>query len=235
MQVLFDGLQQKLAASLQMDKTLAHPVAKGDATEADWKSLLELQLPARYQVDRGFVIDARGKESQFIDLIVFDRQYCPVLFKHSGQSYIPAEAVYSVFEIRPNLSKENVAYAGEKASSVRVLQRTSAPIVHAGGRHRPRKPFEIPAGLLTLDSDWTPPLGASFEKALFTRDKSRRLNLGCCLNHGAFVATYRRTRAEARFSKRETALVSFFLSLIEALQTRGTVPAMDLSVWGKDL
>ena len=235
LRLLFGGLQKKLLESLNMDRSLSHSVAKGDASEADWHGLLEQQLPSRYQVDRGFVVDADGKVSDFIDLIIFDRQYCPLLFKHRGQTYVPAESVYAVFEVKQSLSRNTVRYAGDKAASVRRLRRTSAVISHAGGTYKPRKPFRIPAGLVVLESSWSPPMGKTLLQALSALDADQRLDLGCCLKHGAFVVTYKRDKLKTDISHAETALVSFFLSLLTRLQRLGTVPAMDLSAWGKGL
>jgi hypothetical protein len=42
------------------------------------------------------VVDSNGDFSQQIDVLVFDRQYSPLIFEYEGQTVIPAESVYAV-------------------------------------------------------------------------------------------------------------------------------------------
>jgi hypothetical protein len=59
--------------------------AKGDASEDVWLELLADHLPHRYRVANGIIIDADGRESHYIDIIVYDRQYTPTRnFSHAG-------------------------------------------------------------------------------------------------------------------------------------------------------
>lgn len=201
---LFHGLQTELAARLTHNRAaIAHPSAKGDAAELDWKAMLAGYLPARYTVDKGFVLDSNGRISDQIDLIIYDRQYSPLLFNHAGARYVPAESVYAVFEVKQELTRGNFAYAKEKAASVRSLTRTSASIVHAGGRYDSAKVFEIQAGIVCLDSGWDPAFGRPFEETLTNSAASERINIGCALRHGGFDVTYeptRKTHSSSSFS-----------------------------------
>jgi hypothetical protein len=79
------------------------------------------------------VIDADGRESDYIDVIIYDRQFTPPVF---NKLYIPAESVYAVLEAKQTLNRESVIYAARKAQSVRLLRRTAAEIVDARGRLR---------------------------------------------------------------------------------------------------
>ena len=150
LQKLFNSLQDQLETNLRAgQKALSHPVATGDSTELDWVNALKDHLPHRYQVSNGFVIDSKGKKSEQIDVVIYDRQYTPLLYNKNEQRFIPAESVYAVFEVRQTLNRKNVLYAGKKASSVRRLYRTSAEIYHAGGKLEPKQPFPIVGGLET--------------------------------------------------------------------------------------
>jgi hypothetical protein len=60
-------------------------------------------------------------------------QYTPSLLDQQKHRYVPAEAVYAVFEVKPSINWDYLIYAGEKADSVRILERTSIEIPHAGG------------------------------------------------------------------------------------------------------
>jgi hypothetical protein len=222
---LFRDLQEKLASTLKATRrSFWHPVAKGSATEKDWLGVLE-QLPSRYQIAQAFVVDADGNCSDYIDLVVYDRQYCPILFTHQGEHYIPAESVYAVFEVKQSLNKEHLEYASAKIASVRRLRRTSAPIQTAEGEWKPRQLFDVLGGFLATSADWTPPFGSPFDQTLSALPKDGQIDLGCVIEVGAFELDDGKTRT----STSETALVSFFLSLLQRLQKCGTVPAIDLA------
>ncbi len=234
---LFLGLQQQLLTKLDTGRrVIGHPGAKGDASELNWIEMLRSYLPERYAVEKAFVLDCDSHLSQQIDVVVFDRQYCPLLFAQGGAKYVPAESVYAVFEVKQTLDKETVGYAAEKAGSVRRLRRTSVPIVHAGGVSAPRKPFPIIAGLLALESGWRSGLGPSFVKMIRGLPEDSQLDLGCALRHGGFEITYPEAGIpHIAQSTGQTALVFFFLRLLQQLQRRGTVTAMDLSEYGRGL
>ena len=54
-----------------------------------------MYLPHRYQAETAHVVDSRGAFSQQIDVVVFDRQYSPFIFKFQRQTIVPAESVYA--------------------------------------------------------------------------------------------------------------------------------------------
>ncbi len=126
-------IQQRLAI---VRKSFNHPGTKGDASEGIWIDLLEKYLPKRYQSATAHVVDSLGNFSHQIDVVVFDRQYSPFIFNYEGQTIIPAESVYAVFEAKQAANAEMVAYAQEKVTSVRRLHRTSLPIPYAKGTYR---------------------------------------------------------------------------------------------------
>ncbi len=234
---LFQGLQIQLEASLRAAReVIAHPGAKGEASELNWLRMLTDHLPARYHVSKAFVIDSAAQISDQVDIVIYDHQYSPLLFKQDGALFVPAESVYAVFEVKQELNKENIAYAGAKTASVRRLRRTSVPIPHAGGTFSPRQHFPILAGILSLDSTWKPPLGDSLTQALQALSKDARLDLGCALLKGAFDAFYSNSDPPSlKRSAPDSALVFLFLRLLQRLQQLGTVPAIDLGEYGREL
>ncbi len=234
---LFIGLQKQLEAHLQTEREIvAHPGAKGATAEANWKAMLNDHLPSRYGVSKAFVIDSGGGLSEEIDLVIHDRQYSPLLFNRDGALYIPAESVYAILEIKQELDKGTVAYAGEKAASVRALKRTSAPVPHAGGVFEPRTPSEILAGIVALESSWKPPFGDSLLDLLRGSTRETRLEFLCALRHGACQVQYVDDgTVVTHTSAPDTGLVFFFLRLLGRLQSLGTVSAIDVTEYGKSL
>jgi hypothetical protein len=175
---LLSGLHDDIQNRLQIvRKSLAHPGTKGDGSENVWLELLQKYLPQRYQAAKAHVVDSKGVFSEQIDVVVFDRQYSPFIFHYEGQTIIPAESVYAVFEAKQTINASLVAYAREKVASVRRLHRTSLPIPYAKGTYPAKPLIPIYGGLLTFESDWTPAFGDPFSGALgdgSVSDSSRR-------------------------------------------------------------
>jgi hypothetical protein len=234
LRTLFLGLQNNLVAELETSRgSINHPGAKGNATETNWIAMLEKYLPKRYQVSTAFVIDSKGGMSEQQDIVIYDRQYSPFLFNHSGALYIPAESVYAVLEVKQNLTAGHVKYAGEKIKSVRDLHRTNGAITHASGKiDKPRDLFSILGGLLTLESDWSPAFGDAFATSLKSLPGEGRINIGCSLKNGSYSISYN-TAGEptAEIKDGDIVLLSFFLRLLAELQALGTVPAIDIAAY----
>src|SRR5690606_10021100 len=90
--------QTCLVASLKSSQRITHPGDRGEVNEQHFIEFLRRYLPNRYTVEKAIVIDSLGKVSQSIDIVVFDRQYTPTLLDNDKHRYVPAEAVYAVFE-----------------------------------------------------------------------------------------------------------------------------------------
>jgi len=97
--------------------------------------------------------------------VIFDRQYSPFIFAFQGQKIIPAESVYGVFESKADFkmpisfvtharSPQVCGTSTEQASQYR----------NAGGTYEPKTPMPILGGILTFESDWSPPLGEPLQR-----------------------------------------------------------------------
>jgi|SRR5580765_1739058 len=224
---LHEDIQHRLATAR---RTFAHPDTKGDASENVWRELLQTYLPRRYQSETAHVVDSKGTFSEQIDVVVFDRQYSPFIFRYEDQTIIPAESVYAVFEAKQTINAEQVAYAKKKAESVRRLHRTSLPIPYAGGVYPPKPLTHIMGGLLTFESDWNPPLGESMTAALKDGDAQSRLDLGCIAAHGIFGCDSTDCYTITPQTKPATA---FLFELIARLQNTATVPMIDIGAYAQ--
>jgi hypothetical protein len=220
-------LQLKLRRAAQ---SINHTGTHGGVSESHWIEVMRAYLPDRYKVDSGFVIDSRGCRSEQIDIIIFDRHFTPTLLDQQHHRYVPAEAVYAVFESRPEINKSNLEYAGSKAASVRHLYRTSIRITHAGGHYEPRLLFPFVAGIVASRAGWADGLGATFREVLPQVGDSR-LDCGCCLVSGAFDVF----AGELSISPADTALIHFLFRLLGKLQSLGSVPAIDWSAYAEVL
>lgn len=230
---ILDGLQARLEGELRGNRVaLAHPGARGEASEDDWLRVLKAHLPHRYQADRAFVIDSHGSCSEQIDLVIYDRQYSPLLFNQANQLYVPAESVYAVLEVKQDLSREHVRYAAAKAESVRRLHRTSAPIPYVEGAYKARPLPPIVAGILTYQSSWTPAFGEPLRQVLSELETDQQLNLGCALVHGTFETRYREGGGvDVTMIEGTRSLVQLLMRLLKQLQALATAPAIDYEAY----
>src|SRR6266403_3773644 len=224
---LHDDIENRLAIAR---KTFGHPTTKGDASEQVWLEMLRTYLPQRYQVAKAHVVDSLGTFSEQIDVVVFDRQYSPFIFNYQGQSIVPAESVYAAFEAKQAINADQVSYAQGKVASVRRLHRTSLPIPHAGGTYPAKIPARILGGLLTFESEWSPPLGQPLTEALRKGEPDGRLDLGCIAAHGTFGCDEKDCYTMVPQGKPATA---FLFELIARLQATATVPMIDIRAYAK--
>lgn len=250
---LLENVHNEIANTLKMAREcLAHPTTKGDATEDIWLEILRRYLPLRYQVEKGFVIDSSGKISDQIDIIIFDRQYTPMVFELKGAKLIPAESVYAVFEVKQTISKEYLDYAYEKIKSVTDLYRTSGYIMNTsvenikrddnGGDEQDTKflpnhktePKHILGGILTLTSTWrntdAPIIGHILKdklNELENKEKDKaRLDIGCIAECGYF---YYQTNTDVILERLDLKEVGH-KNMKTFLEERGT----DSTQWGVD-
>ena len=226
---IFRRVQQEMLAQLSVGRLFEHASTAGAATEHHWLQLFDRYLPKRYRAAPAFVIDSNGRRSRQIDIAIFDNLYTPPLFPHASGIHLPAESVYAVFEVKPTFSRQWLRDAAEKAASVRSLRRTSVSVI---GRSASSPP-PILAGLLATTSVWTP---ETF--AVNLRRARRDLDIGCCLEHGAFEASgagdlLARSGVACRISSPDESLVFFIIRLLDRLRAMGTAPAIDWSQYLK--
>lgn len=212
-------------------KLIAHSGEKGAATEEIWRMLLRRHLPARYKVDTGFIVDTAGTFSEQIDIIIFDRQYSPLVFELGSRKIFPAESVYAVFEVKQTIDAELILYARQKLGCVRRLHRTNLPVRDLSGNPVERPLLRILGGVLSLESEWNPPFGNAFKAALDApSDGDDRLDLGCVASRGWF-----NTGDGVNVKEGKTSATAFLFHVISRLQQAGTVPMIDMSAYAAHL
>lgn len=246
---LFNGLQKQMSAQLNTNREfIEHPGSKGDALENAWIEWLRKYLPNRYCVDKAIVIDHEGNTSQQMDIVIYDNWFTPFIFNQNGFYYIPAEGVYAVFEVKPDI-QGNIAYAGEKIESVRLLKREAASFINGGNIYPPRSLTKIIGGILcstnSVKNDTT------IEKHMKALENLKSIDLGCIADYGSFYIDYnpnkeitdvgqdayldfysKRKFNKIKFSNTDHSFVTFFMQLTRYLQQAiGTIPAINLNAY----
>lgn len=255
---LFSGLQQQMVSQLNTNREfITHPGSKGDALENAWIEWLQKYLPNRYSVDKAIVIDSNGNTSHQMDIVIYDNWFTPFIFSQNGFHYIPAEGVYAVFEVKPDIQgsvkkKTFIEYAGEKIESVRTLKRTSTSMINSGKTFPARPLTKIVGGILASTNTFTQKDNQTIEKHIEALKGFKGIDFGCIADYGSFYVNYngeesqditdiddryidyykKRKVEDIHFSRRENSLVSFFLQLTRYLQQSiGTVAAIDLQAY----
>lgn len=259
---LFTGLQSQMMAQLNTNREfITHPGSKGDSLEDTWIEWLRKYLPSRYCVDKAIVIDSTGQLSDQMDLVIYDQQYTPFVLNQNGIHYVPAEGVYAVFEVKPDLSGSvsapdgtitYIEYAGRKIESVRKLKRTSTSIIDRGKKHDPRPLTKIIGGILASTNSIKKK--ETLEGHIKSLTGLKGMDMGCAVEDGAFVVNYlgeedvkltdfmaritdyydKRTIEEIEYSRADISLISFFFQLMRYLQQSiGTIAAIDLGEYAK--
>ncbi len=258
--LLFEGLQSQMISQLSTNRQfITHPGSKGDALENAWIDWLRTYLPNRYSVDKAIVIDYEGNTSHQIDIVIYDNWFTPFVFSQNGFHYIPAEGVYAIFEVKPDIkgSAENgrnyIQYAGEKIESVRKLKRTSTSMISSGVKLSARPLTKIVGGFISTTNTYTHKDNNTIEKYIKENAGFKGIDIGCIADYGSFHVNYKgeedtklnnpsdfskrysdyyqkRTFNKIIFSDKGNSLVSFFLQLTRYLQQAiGTIPAIDLN------
>jgi hypothetical protein len=229
----FASEQNCLIAHLRSSKRIDHAGDRGEVNEQHFIDFLRSYLPNRYTVEKAMVLDSEGAVSESIDIVVFDRQYTPTLLDNKKHRYVPAEAVYAIFECKAKINTEKLKDAAKKAASVRKLKRTSVPIPHAGGVHSPKELFPLIAGILAIDVEWSDGLGSSFLGAHAKLPINGYLDCGFAAT-GACFDTFAGPQAYT-FGPTDNALAYFAFRLLSKLQSLATVPAVDWMAYANQL
>ena len=212
---VFRRVQHEMLAQLAVGRLFEHASTAGSATEHHWIEMFHRYLPTAYRAAPAFIIDSTGRRSRQIDIAIFDQLHSPLLFPHASGVHVPAESVYAVFEVKATFSRQWLRDAADKAASVQALHRNT------------RRPKPILTGLLAAGSVWSPStFAANLRRAL----AATPLDIGCCLQYGAFE----RTRG-IHVSAPDESLIFFLLRLLERLRALGPAPAIDLMHYARSL
>jgi hypothetical protein len=220
-----------LSAELQVGKLAGHFGIQGQGTEDAWRDLLGKMLPARYEVCAAKVVDSRGGQSEQLDLVIRDKHFSPLFWQWGGHLYVPVESVYAVFEIKPEINRDYLLYAGNKVATVRALDPTSAKFGWAAGTMQRQGALHILGGILADSSGWSPAFGDPFMNAMKEVGESGKLDLGCVLGHGSFEVPGGSPVEEVKLSDPDATLISFVLRLLRRLQEVGSVHAIDYAAY----
>ena len=212
---LLAAKQNTLAAFLGESGEIPHPTGNGDNSEGSWKKFLKEILPGKYGVDKGY-----------------DALYSPFVFiSNTGEKFIPAEAIYAIVEVKPNIDKENIEYANEKIQSVKELKRSSRGMTCAGRRTEKRSLTHILGIILATNMDIVN------DKTIIKHlENNQNIDLGCAINGYSFISI-KKDDGSIEFEKTnaDESILGLFFNLNNELHEIGTVAAIDIRKYANAL
>ncbi len=118
---------QELVSSFDKAGLGTTSVLVGSAREHSVRTKLEHILPTGIAVGSGCVIDSYGNTSRQIDVVLYEKNICPVYFINDAfeTAYYPCEAVVAVGEIKSSLGSRELEDIFRKIESVKRLRRFS--------------------------------------------------------------------------------------------------------------
>lgn len=135
-------MQKELHVKYQVSSTIRHRGEKGRNREHGLAMFLRENLPEKYGVATGEIIPFKGDmPSPQCDIIIYDRLSFPIIGKLSAVQQVPYEAVYSVIEVKSQITSGALTDALEKFSAIRQMPRCE--LRRKPKRLKDRNPFFV--------------------------------------------------------------------------------------------
>lgn len=116
------GVTQRLQAEVeQMNQLIDHQGAKGTENELSLARLVENLVPTRFGVGSGLLVDAKGRSSKQMDLVVYERGTQPGIFAQTNEVLFPVENVRLCIEVKTRLTQAALEDGREKKNSIQAL------------------------------------------------------------------------------------------------------------------
>ena len=121
------GMQERLEADIRRARdVIPNPGEKGKSFEEIIRESLQSVLPGKIGVSHGFVFDADGKESQQMDVILYDQLNTPRIYAGTSEEEaqaFPVESTYACGELKTQMNKNELKDSVDKCFSYKSLRR----------------------------------------------------------------------------------------------------------------
>jgi len=115
--------QITLALSRAEDaKEYAHQGLRGRAREIFLRDLLRPFLNPNFDTCTGVVVDSEGRQSNQIDIIIYDKRLLPPILLTAEEGIVPCESTLATIEIKSKLTAEELRKSVVNARSVKALR-----------------------------------------------------------------------------------------------------------------
>lgn len=114
--------ESRLWTEFNSSSIVKHSGDKGEVRVSALRELLDKQLPDRFAVTSGSVIDADGRQTQQQDVLIYDAVDTRPLYDVDGIVVLPAEALLATIEVKSTLTRAEIDKSVHGVASVRDLR-----------------------------------------------------------------------------------------------------------------
>ncbi len=119
-QIAIDAIEKTIAAA-NSSGMLEHSGLKGRLREIVIEELLKPFLDPHVRAATGTIVDAYGKQSRQVDVILYDEQVTPPILFTEREGAIPCHSVVATIEVKSRLTRRELKRAVDNARSVKLL------------------------------------------------------------------------------------------------------------------
>ncbi|NIY95558.1 MAG: hypothetical protein HWE39_19710 [Oceanospirillaceae bacterium] len=123
----FGAAVKDFGLSFLKTQSINHRGSKGTAREGVLGTFFREQLPGRYSVTEGEVVDLYGRSSPQLDLMFYDSSV-DFPFRTAGADILAAEALLSSIEVKSKLTKAEIEKSVKAARKLRKLKPFGRPL-----------------------------------------------------------------------------------------------------------
>ena len=117
-------LQKEMQSRYDVSSTIRHKGEKGRNREHGLAMFLRENLPEKYGIATGEIIPFKGSApSPQCDIIIYDKLSFPIIGKTDSVQQVPYEGVYSVIEVKSQITASALKDSLDKFTAIRQLPR----------------------------------------------------------------------------------------------------------------
>ncbi len=119
---LMDHAEEELWLSFKRARAKEHKLSRGESREEGIVRFLQSRLPSRFRVTSGEAVDADGRRTGQLDIVIYDcNRTVPLLTEKSGD-VLPAESLLAVVEVKSTLTQNELDKCARAARAITQLR-----------------------------------------------------------------------------------------------------------------
>lgn len=118
---IFESVSLGLTAKFQQSVQINHHGGKGDNREDAFVDFLRDYLPNKYGTGRGEVISSNNDVSGELDIVIYDKDHCPLFLKSQSHSLYPIESVFGAISMKSHLDSAELKDAYQNIVSLKKI------------------------------------------------------------------------------------------------------------------
>jgi len=126
LETTFQSISKKMLIDFEeITSQEGHPVLKGKMREIIVKNFLREYLPQRFGIGYGKVVSSNGDSSREQDIMIYDKDNCPIFYQTEDIQIVPSEEIYAVIQVKSKLDSNELINSIDNIRSVKELPKTA--------------------------------------------------------------------------------------------------------------